>query len=274
MNFHLGENQASGGSAAVTEQGHPAMRRPTVIDGLGALGFGFRFLIRSPRTWPLAWVPAVIFIALFFATTALSVFVIRPMLTDGLGSILGWVGAIAAGLVGVLLSLALTPPLAAPALEGIVSQVEHSLGIAERRPIGFWAELGLGLRSAALVACLAVPLLGILTLANLILPGAQFVTIPLKLLVASAALAWNLFDYPLTLRGFPLRQRLRVLRRNKASVLSFGASFAVLFWLPCFPILMLPVGVAAATRLIWQILEAEGVPPTAPSVEGDADLPA
>jgi hypothetical protein len=36
-------------------------------------------------------------------------------------------------------------------------------------------------------------------------------------------------------------------------VIGFGTAFALLFWLPCCGIVMLPVGVAAATRLVWEI---------------------
>ncbi|HYP86774.1 MAG TPA: hypothetical protein VEQ59_01435, partial [Polyangiaceae bacterium] len=76
---------------------------------------------------------------------------------------------------------------------------------------------------------------------------------PLKLLIGALGVAWGLFDYPLTLRGVGALQRLAFVRRHFSAVLGFGVAFSLVFWLPCFGILMLPVGAAAATRLYWQI---------------------
>jgi CysZ protein len=95
----------------------------------------------------------------------------------------------------------------------------------------------------------------LLWIADLLFPPAIVVTLPLKLLVAAFSLSWNLLDYPLTLRGVRMRDRLRLFRAHKRTTLSFGVGFAVLFWLPCFQVVMLPVGVVAATRLVWQLLD-------------------
>ena len=79
---------------------------------------------------------------------------------------------------------------------------------------------------------------------------------PLKLLLGALGVAWGLFDYPLTLRGIGARQRLRFMSQHFAVVLGFGSAFSLVFWLPCFGLLMLPVGVAAATQLYWEIERA------------------
>jgi uncharacterized protein involved in cysteine biosynthesis len=44
------------------------------------------------------------------------------------------------------------------------------------------------------------------------------------------------------------------MRRHFSAVLGFGAAFTLVFWVPCFGTLMLPVGVAAATALYWAAL--------------------
>lgn len=258
------------------------MTRPRLRDGFLAIGFGFRFLLRSPRTWPFALVPAVVFLTLALSTTALSVYVIRPWLSGAVGpatgvnwagTVVGWLGAVAAGLLGMLLSLAITPPLSAPALEHIVGEVERELGAPERPALGFWTEVWFGIKAQALVACVAGPLLALLWIVNFAFPPAQVVTIPLKLFVAALALSWNLLDYPLTLHGWPMRRRLRLLWDNLRSVSAFGALFALLFWIPCFPILMLPVGVAAATRLLCQLRAADDRAKQLPaSRDGDPNL--
>jgi hypothetical protein len=49
------------------------------------------------------------------------------------------------------------------------------------------------------------------------------------------------------------RARVRVMRANAASILGFGSAFALSFWLACCGILLLPVGVAAATELLGRL---------------------
>ena len=135
--------------------------------------------------------------------------------------------------------------------------VELELRAPPRAALGFWAELGCGLRSLLLSSVITVPIVLGLTLLELLLPPAAVVATPLKLMIAALGVAWGLFDYPLTLRGIGARQRLAFVNHNAGAVLGFGAAFALLFWLPCCGILMLPVGVIAATRLYWEIERAQ-----------------
>jgi uncharacterized protein involved in cysteine biosynthesis len=103
-----------------------------------------------------------------------------------------------------------------------------------------------------------------LWLVGALVPGAIVVTLPAGLLLTSLLVAWGLFDYPLTLRGFGFRARLDLLAQNFGAVLGFGAAFALVFWLPCVGVMLLPVGAIAATRLVCGILGLEtassGVP--------------
>ena len=121
------------------------------------------------------------------------------------------------------------------------------------------------------VALLAGPLLAVLWVVDLILPLVAVVTLPLECVVVSAALAWNLFDYPLTLRGMRMRDRLALLNQHWRPTLGFGLTFSVLFWIPCFGVVLLPVGVVAATDLVWAILRSDPraaatLPTTAPGL--------
>jgi CysZ protein len=127
------------------------------------------------------------------------------------------------------------------------------------------------MRAQAFAACFAVPLLTVLWVVELFVAPAVFVTVPLKLIVTAFSLAWNLFDYPLTLRGIRMRERLRLVLAYKGAALGFGLGFALLFWFPCFGVLMLPVGVAGATRLVWQIMRAD--PNVLPSIERQGASP-
>jgi hypothetical protein len=53
-----------------------------------------------------------------------------------------------------------------------------------------------------------------------------------------------------------------IMSRHFAVVLGFGSAFSLVFWLPCLGVVMLPVGVAAATQLYWEI-ERAGWPASA-----------
>ena len=202
------------------------------------------------------------------ASGAFAVVTARPWLaerlpdaTSGFGrfgvDVASWAFALFVALLGFYLALALTPVLSAPALERIVELVERRVGAPPRAPLGFVRELFCGLRSLAGEACLLLPISLLLWLAGLLIPGAVVVTLPLGVLVSSLGVAWGLFDYPLTLRGIGFRERLRLLGRHLGCVLGFGAAFALVFWFPCFAVVLLPVGAIAATRLTCSILALE-----------------
>jgi len=219
----------------------------------------------TPALWLPALVPSLVFLALSASFGTLAVFVARPLLVARLPSVTSALGRVGAGAVswgfaallvvlGWYAALALSPTLSAPALERIVLRVEQSAGAPKRDALGFWRELGSGLRALAGAACVAPPFTLLLWLVGLAVPGAFVVTTPLSVLVSALFVAWGLFDYPLTLRGLGFRERLRLLRQNFACVTGFGLTFALLFWLPCCGVALLPVGAVAATRLACRIL--------------------
>ena len=241
--------------------------RPGFRAGFGAIFRGAGFLVRTPASWPFAWVPALVLVALALLLGWAAVTAVNAWVDGWLGSatswygkasasLLSWLGSILGAILGLLVALALSPPLSAPALERIVGLAERELGVPARSPIGFLAEIWCGLRAQAFAALFAVPTLALLWIAELLFAPAVFVTVPLKLLVSALCLSWTLFDYPLTLRGVRMRERLGLVLRHKAAAVGFGLGFALLFWLPCFGVLLLPVGVAAATRLVWRMLDS------------------
>lgn len=247
--------------------------------GVHALFRGFSYVLGAPRTWPYACVPALVLLVLLGAAgwaTARWVFpaiqAALPSAESSAGQML-WLGtsgllAIGVFLLGASLAFALTPPLASPALERIVTLRERSLAVPERPAIGFFAEVWCGFRAQVFVLIAVVPVLALLWLVELLLPPLVVVTTPLKLIVTSWALAWNLLDYPLTLRGVRMRERYLLFSRFKGPCLGFGAAFAVLFWIPCgCQVVLLPIGAAAATELVWQLLASD------PSVLADLPRP-
>jgi hypothetical protein len=156
-------------------------------------------------------------------------------------------------IVAVWLSLVITPPLCAPALERLVRAEEEHLGAPPRPKLSIWVEWGCGAQAQAVSLLGCVSAWGLLTAIDLTLPALAVVTLPLKVLAVSAALAWSLLDYPLTLRGVRAGTRVRLFATQPLAVVSFGLPFACLFWFPFVSVLLLPVGAMAATRVVWQL---------------------
>jgi len=242
---------------------------PGFSAGVRALFRGVSYLFGTPQTWPYACVPALLLVLLLGAAGWFTAWWVLPAIQAALptgessfGQVVwrgtSWLLVVGVFLLGASLAFALTPPLSGPALERLVALRERSLAIPERPPLGWWSEIWCGFRAQVFALIAVVPVLAALWLLELLLPPVVVVTVPLKLIVTSLALAWNLLDYPLTLRGVRMRERYLLFSRFKGACLGFGAAFALLFWLPCgCQIVLLPIGAVAATELVWQLLASD-----------------
>lgn len=234
--------------------------------GFSSLFVALKSLLRAPSAWPFALVPVVIFFLLEAGFVSLSWLVVKPWVDEAVtgpgrwrelsGDVASWASFLLTAALGWVVSAFFVPPLSAPALERLVAIVEAELAVPERAPLGVLAELWCGLRSSLVSSAISLPLILALTLLELLVPPIAIVATPLKLLIGALGVAWGLFDYPMTLRGIGVRQRFAFINRHAAPVLGFGTAFALVFWLPCCGVLLLPVGVIAATRLFWQIERA------------------
>lgn len=236
---------------------------------------GVGFVVGTPRAWLPSLVPAIVLtgLGLFFAWVSLVG--LRPWFATALPhattwvgrfgvQAAAWIGGLLAVMLGLLVAALLAPPLSGPALERIVELKEAAVGAPPRRPIGWLGEIGCALRAQAVAALVALCGLGALTVLEFFLPVAAPVIAVLRFFVVSLSVAWNLLDYPLTLRGVDVGSRLAFVRHHFGATLGFGIAFALLFWLPCCGIILLPVGAAAATDLVWGILFSE--PTTLPVI--------
>lgn len=237
------------------------------------LGFsGFSWLLQHPRAWPAAAVPGLLWSLLSSLGVTASVLWLKPWLA---GVVPQWSGAIAsfatwsltvlAGAAAVWLALLLTPPLSAPALERIVAHVEAEVGAPPRQPQGFLAELWCGLRAMLVGLALVTPVVLVAVLLDVLLPPLAPLWIAIKLLAGAFGLSWGLLDYPLTLRGVRVRERLGLMRRHAGAVMGFGLGMLPFFWLPCCVFVSLPVGVAAATLLYAELARGAQEPSAIPS---------
>jgi len=245
----------------VPEPDRPPNTAPSLWDGVGALLAGTWFLAARPRAWPVAAVPVAIAALLSVAALWLSFDWAGPWLSElvfgeaasGWASFakgaLRWLGSALAAYLSVLVALALTPALSAPALEHLVRLQEEALGAPDRPRRGFWFELRCELEAQAVALAILVPLALLLWVLGLALPPLLPLTALANGVLVSFAVAWNLLGYPLTLRGVRARERTRLMLRHAPAVLGFGAAFAAVSLVPGAALLILPAGVVGATRL-------------------------
>ncbi|MCC6553924.1 MAG: EI24 domain-containing protein [Polyangiaceae bacterium] len=232
--------------------------RPGFGAGVRALFSGFGFVLSTPGVWPLALVPVAIAAALTSALGAAAVAHVPSKVHALLGArgggllgdVLGVVATAIAMLLAALLALALSQPLSGPALERIVRRAEAKLGAPAWPPTSLVADVLRSLESILVSFAFGLPLLAILLLIGVAFPPAAVVTTPLKLAVTAVLIAWDLCDYPLSIRGIPISARVAFMRRNAAAMLGFGFGLALLGLIPCLLVLVLPAGVAGAARLI------------------------
>lgn len=234
-----------------------------ITAALRAFVGGVGFVLTTPSVWPWAAVPAAIMLVLLCAVTGLGWWGAAELLAslfgsqrDTWGAIGYWASLLLAGaivlLIAMLAALTLAQPLAGFALERIAHAQEYKLTGYRRPSLSYFASLWLNLRTVAFAVILGGTALALLFVVNIFYPPAVVVTAPLKFLVCSWILAWDFIDYPLGLRGLGVRARLRWVVRHFGAFTGFGALWAVVCFVPGIALVLLPMGVAGATRLLLQ----------------------
>jgi len=168
------------------------------------------------------------------------------------------IGIALAAVFGVLLASFVTPPLSAPALERLLLLRERELGIAPRPAAGFLREFACALKAQLLATAVCGPLFALLWAITLLVPAAGLVTVPLKLLTLALLLAWTLLDYPMSLRGVPLRARVALVLGGAPLSLGFGFALALVFAVPLMPLFMLPIAVSAEVLTVSAVAAIAG----------------
>ncbi|HEV8247696.1 MAG TPA: EI24 domain-containing protein [Polyangiaceae bacterium] len=225
----------------------------------------FSWLLKNPRVWPVAAVPALIWCALSLLALTSGVLWLEPWLAARVPSSVpalttgaAWTLTLLGSVLASWLALLLTPALSGPALERIVAAVERDIGAPERASMSWFAEVGCGLRAMLVGFALVTPLILASLLLDAFAPVLAPLSVALKLLATSLGLSWGLLDYPLTLRGMRVRQRLSLVHGHWRSVLGFGLGLLPFFWFPCCQLVSLPVAVAAATMLSAELSAGVG----------------
>lgn len=231
------------------------------MDGVKAAVGGMGFIVTTRAVWPYALVPVLLLLVLSCGFAVLGLWganwVSQTLLGEPRemwGQAGGWLLSLTLGMLALvlalLLALALAQPLSGFALEAIVRAQEKALLGQEGPQPPFLSALLMGLQVAVVTVIVGGLLFALLFLIDLLVPPVVVVTVPLKFLLGAWLLAWGFLDYPLGLRGLGLRARWQWIRRHFTDFTAFGATFAVIVLVPGLFLLILPMGVAGATRLV------------------------
>lgn len=245
--------------ATVEREAFPTARAPWM--GVASTLSGVRFVVLRPRSWPKAIIPAAVASALFVAFAGGLGWAAWSQTASLRESVPGYLVTVLLMLVALVLSgvlsLSLAQPLAGFALDDLSRMREATMGgVARKDEDDFWTTAWRSLRVTMTGLLVGGPLLVALALISMIFPPAAVVTVPLKVLVSSFVVAWDLLDYPFGLRKMRVRARLAWMRANLGAVLLFGASAGALLVVPLLGLFMLPCGVAAATELVVRVERA------------------
>ncbi len=230
------------------------------FDGVRAFFGGLGFIVGRPSMWGWALIPTVVASLLFFGLGGLFIWggndLAVRLITDegGLRTAGLWVVRILLSIVSLvfafLLATSLAQPLSGFALGAIAQRQELALGGRAWPDQPLLASSVRALRVTLTALGLSLPLLALLALVTFVFPPVSVVTVPLKFLVTGMAVAYDFLDYPLSLRGVGVRSRMGFIRAHLGAVLGFGASAAAFLLVPGLGLVLLPIGVAGAARLV------------------------
>jgi CysZ protein len=234
------------------------------LAGVRALFGGLGFVVTTPAAWGWAMIPVAVATLLFGGLGALSIWggsaLSERLVGDVAGhgwSMLGmWTLRILFWAIGMLvafvLAMSLAQPLSGFALDAITRKQELALGGRTWPDQPLVSSAFRSLRVSLTALFVGLPVLAVLALVTVFIPPAAVVTLPLKFVVTGLLTAYDLLDYPLSLRGEDVGARLRFIAANFPAVLGFGVAAALLLLIPGGALFLLPFGVAGAARLVKQ----------------------
>lgn len=236
-------------------------RKPGFLTGVMAPFQGFHFLLTHSSTWSRALVPTLVFVLLFFSIAIPGVWgmhLLTNHLTLKYSSRWAHIGVwllrlvlyIVAFCLSLIIAMITAQPLSAPALESLVRAQERHLKYPIRPEEPFWSSVWRSVRVAIVSIFAALILFISLTLIEFFLPPSVILTTPIKILLTSFILAYDIIDYPLSLHLLGVKERVPWFRHYLWTTLGFGLAMEVIFLIPGAVLLLLPAGVCGATRLV------------------------
>jgi CysZ protein len=242
-----------------------ASSRPGVLRraaaGAWEVPAGFVFLLRNPRLWLLAALPALVAVLLTSSFAFLGLLLV-PRVDTALGPAPGslpeWLAlpisllfGLATVAAGAFLGLGIALALAAPLLDELSRRVEaRARGEAEQRSRGLRAEIVDSLRGALyfLAAAPVVFLLGFVPLVGPLL----------SLMLGARAVALQMTDPALSRRGLRFADKRRWHREWRVETQGFGLAGLLGLIVPFANLLLGPALVAGGTLLVLELEDAAG----------------
>lgn len=232
--------------------------------GVGLLGRGLAVYGRSPGLVFLGILPALISFVVLVAAFGTLVYFINDIASAATWFAHGWDPGLAklakllagiailgsVGLVFVIGYTAITLAIGDPFYEKISERVDGMYGgLPNAVPLPWWKELVRGLGESVRLIALSLIIGAALFLAGFLPAVGQTVVPVIGALFGGWALAVELTGVAFARRGMRLRDRRRILRRNRSMALGFGTAVFVCFLIPLGAILIMPAAVAGATLL-------------------------
>lgn len=230
--------------------------------GVRAVFGGLGFVVSTPSAWGWASIPVFVATLLFCGTGGLAIWLGADLAHrllwdpgDGTGTVVAiWALRVLFWAVGLVIAFVIAMSLAQPisgfALERIARKQEVELGGRTWPDQPFVASTIRSLQVSLTALAIGLPILALLAVLTFVIPPIAVVTVPLKFIVTGILAAYDLLDYPLSVRGQSVSQRVAFMKANFAAVLGFGCAVAALLLIPGFGLFLLPFGVAGATRMV------------------------
>jgi CysZ protein len=231
------------------------------LAGLRAFVGGIGFVLSTPAVWGWSLVPVGFMAVLSLGLCGLSGWGAweASKALVGEANLGTWTLTVLFGLLGamlaVLVALSLAQPCSGFALEAICRAQERAMVGRASPALPYWASLWRNLKVIIVTLVVGGGLMSALFVVEVLAPPAAIVTVPLKFLIGGWLMAWNFLDYPLGLRGLGVRDSVRWVGRHFGAVTVFGLAWWSLVLFPGAVLLLLPMGVAGAARLV---VEADG----------------
>lgn len=244
--------------------------------GLGALGNGFRTVLRRPRLLMLGALPALV-------TTVLYVGGLVTLIVN-IDGITGWLTSFAAGwpeglrttfqvaigfaLVGgslwlaVITFVAVTLAIGGPFYDTLAERLEDELGgVPHEVHTPIWRSILRGIRDALLLVALGILIAVLVLLAGLLPVVGPFTAFVIGALLGGWMITLELSGVAAERRGYRLLARNRLLRQNILRTYAFGIPTYLLCLIPVLSIVTMPAAVAGATLLVRHATAAPPDPP-------------
>lgn len=239
------------------------------VTGIGLLLRGLRIYGTNPGLVLLGLLPAVItFVLLVAAVVTVVTFIgdesrwvtwfADDWSRDARDAVRILAGIAIVGVVtllAILLYTAITLAIGEPFYEKIAERVDDACGgVPNPVDVPWYADIWRGVKESVRLVTLSA-VLGVALFAGGFIPLVGQTVVPvLGALVGGWAIAIELSGVAFQRRGMHLRERRRVLRRNRALALGFGTTVFVLFLIPGVNVLVTPAAVAGATLLTRRAL--------------------